>query len=214
MAAKAATEMTSNPTPAPSQVQRTRASTLSDPATSEVSAAAVKSPTATIATAAGTTARGHPGLPGRLARLSITGAVPPRSASVVPPRSASVARSHLRCGQLPLLSRYPNNCPRKHIGWLRVDHGGPLRSGFGWKLSQRRPARRWLLPTPSQAPNRITCALQVSGSHLANRCPYSFTAGWMSTAPRPGVQASGDAVGVVSGLIRPRSSQRPHLHHQ
>src|SRR5579863_8776075 len=79
MAAKAAIEMTSSAIPAASQVQRTRASTLSDPATSEFSAAAaaVKSPTATIATAAGTTARDHPGLAGRLARLSITGAVPP-----------------------------------------------------------------------------------------------------------------------------------------
>jgi hypothetical protein len=76
MAAKAATEMTSNATPAASQVQRTRASTFSGPATSEfpAAAAAVKSPTATIATAAGTTARDHRGLPGRRARLSITGA--------------------------------------------------------------------------------------------------------------------------------------------
>src|SRR5579863_9422558 len=79
MAAKAAIETTSSAMPAASQVQRTRASTLSDPATSEFSAAAaaVKRPTATIATAAGTTARDHPGLPGRLAKLSITGAVPP-----------------------------------------------------------------------------------------------------------------------------------------
>jgi hypothetical protein len=164
MAAKAATEMTSNPTPAASQVQRTRASTLSDPATSEVSAAAaVKSPTATIATAAGTTARGHPGLPGRLARLSITGAVPPRS--------ASVARSHVRCGQLPLLSRYPNNCPRKHIGWLRVDHGGPLRSGSGWKLSQRQTGTTMAPAHPQpgtetdhlrSASQRITLGQQMS----------------------------------------------------
>ena len=83
MAAKAAIEMTSSAMPAASQVQRRWASTLSDPATSEFSAAAaaVKSPTAAIATAAGTTARDHPGLPGRLARLSITGAVPSWSAS-------------------------------------------------------------------------------------------------------------------------------------
>jgi hypothetical protein len=157
MAAKAATEMTSNPTPAASQVQRTRASTLSDPATSEVSAAAVKSPTATIATAAGTTARGHPGLPGRLARLSITGAVPPRS--------ASVARSHVRCGQLPLLSRYPNNCPRKHIGWLRVDHGGPLRSGFGWKLSQRQTGTTMAPAHPPARRGNGSPALCKSADH-------------------------------------------------
>ena len=78
MPAKAAIEMTSSATPAASQVQRGWDSTLSDPATSAFSAAAaaVRSPTAAIATAAGTIALDHPSLPGRLARLSITGAVP------------------------------------------------------------------------------------------------------------------------------------------
>jgi len=36
-----------------------------------------------------------------------------------------------------------------------------------------RPARRWLLATPSQAPNRIICALQVSRSRSASRRAYS-----------------------------------------
>src|SRR5579863_1121282 len=84
MPAKAATETTSSAMPAATQVQRRWASTLSDPATSEFSAAAapVKSPTTAITAAAGITARDHPGLLGRLARLSITGAVPSWSASV------------------------------------------------------------------------------------------------------------------------------------
>ena len=83
MAAKAAIEMTSSAMPTASQVHRRWASTSSEPATSEFSAAAaaVKSPTAAIATAVETIARDHPSLPGRLARLSITGAVPFWSAS-------------------------------------------------------------------------------------------------------------------------------------
>ncbi len=84
MAEKAATEMTSSAMPAASQAQRRWASTLSDPATLESSAAAaaVKSPAAAIATAAGTSARrDQPGLPERLTRVSVTGAVPSWSAS-------------------------------------------------------------------------------------------------------------------------------------
>src|ERR1700722_20130214 len=101
MMAKAASEMTSSVTPAPSQVQRTWASILSDPATADCRAPAVNSPTTAIATAAETTARAHPGLPGRLARLSITGAVPPRSASVEVARQVPTINALLSIPEMP-----------------------------------------------------------------------------------------------------------------
>src|SRR5579863_4541425 len=147
MAAKAAIETTSSAMPAASQVQRTRASTLSDPATSEFSAAAaaVKRPTATIATAAGTTARDHPGLPGLVAKLSITGAVPPGQ----PPLKGRTSGAD-NCRFLPIPEK---SCAQAH----RLAPRGPPRAAEVrlWLETVTRQTGTMMAPAcPRQAPRR------------------------------------------------------------